>query len=96
LFRCRPVHRNPCLVVGCTDEGALKEAFAKFGTVETVFAPKGENFAFVHFEDKYDAENAMNAMNGTTIGGKTVQVTDGKTANKHVAAWRTSLVGAAK
>ena len=138
-FSLRPVHRNPCLVLGCTDKDALREAFGKFGAVAEVFCPEGQTFGFVTFEDKYDAENAMNALNGTQIGGKTVEVsdalprappprartgpsaapsylfsysrlesltngaapcpapakvTDGKCANKHVSAWRTSLVKA--
>ena len=45
----RPVHKNPCLVVGCTDEEALKEAFEKHGTVEGIHVPEGQNFAFVRF-----------------------------------------------
>merc|ERR1711959_336533 len=53
------VHKNPCLVVGCTDEEALKEAFEKHGTVEGIHVPEGQNFAFVRFEDKYTAEVAM-------------------------------------
>ena len=138
-FCLRPVHRNPCLVLGCTDKDALREAFGKFGAVAEVFCPEGQTFGFVTFEDKYDAENAMNALNGTQIGGKTVEVsdalprappraqeqapsaapsylfscprlesltngaapcpapakvTDGKCANKHVSAWRSSLVKA--
>jgi len=51
-------------------------------------------FAFA--EDKYDAENAMNALNGSEIGGKQVKVTDGKGANKEVAAWRASCMAAFK
>merc|ERR1712078_171451 len=45
----RPVHNNPCLVVGCNDTEALKEAFEKHGTVQDVFNPEGQNFAFVRF-----------------------------------------------
>ena len=30
---CRPVHRNPCLVLGCSDESSIREAFEKFGKV---------------------------------------------------------------
>ena len=70
------MHRNPCLVLGCTDKDALREAFGKFGAVAEVFCPEGQTFGFVTFEDKYDAENAMNALNGTQIGGKTVEVSD--------------------
>merc|ERR1711959_754097 len=90
----RPVHRNPCLVLGCTDEEALKAAFSPFGTIESVFSPKGQKFSFVKFEDKYAAENAMTALNGTEIGGRPVQVTDGKCAHKEVAAWRDSCAAA--
>ena len=70
------MHRNPCLVLGCTDKDALREAFGKFGAVAEVFCPEGQTFGFVTFEDKYDAENAMNALNGTQIGGKTIEVSD--------------------
>merc|ERR1712124_238611 len=83
----RPVHRNPCLVLGCSDESSIREAFEKFGKIDNVFIPEGQSFAFVRYEDKYDAENAMNALNGTQIGGKQVKVIDGKTANKEVSAW---------
>ena len=68
------MHRNPCLVLGCTDEEALKAAFSPFGAIESVFSPKGQKFSFVKFEDKYAAENAMTALNGTEIGGRPVQV----------------------
>ena len=90
----RPVHRNPCLVLGCTDEEALKAAFSPFGAIESVFSPKGQKFSFVKFEDKYAAENAMTALNGTEIGGRPVQVTDGKCAHKDVAAWHDSCAAA--
>ena len=81
--------RNPCLVLGCTDKDALREAFGKFGAVAEVFCPEGQTFGFVTFEDKYDAENAMNALNGTQIGGKTVEVSDAlPRARQVVIAWR--------
>merc|ERR1711897_16660 len=90
----RPVHRNPCLVLGCTDEEAIKEAFGEFGTIERTFAPAKAKFTFVHFEDKYDAEKAIEALDGTSIGGAKVKVTDGKCANREVEAWRAKLVKA--
>merc|ERR1712196_353850 len=80
----RSVHKNPCLVVGCTDKEALKEAFEKHGTVEGIQVPEGQNFAFVRFEDKYAAEVAMKALDGTAIAGSQVTVTDGKCSNKAV------------
>mmetsp|Transcript_7153 Transcript_7153/g.13172 ORF Transcript_7153/g.13172 Transcript_7153/m.13172 type:complete len:86 (+) Transcript_7153:17-274(+) len=61
--------------------------FREHTQVSEVFVPKGQKFAFVHFEDKYDAEKGLE-LNGTTIGGKQVKVTDGKCANKEVDAWR--------
>merc|ERR1739848_505643 len=88
----RPVHRNPCLVFGCTDEAALKEAFGKFGALAEVFEPKGQSFAFIRFEDNHDAEPAMSALNGTSIGGSEVQVTDGKCANAVVSKWRATCL----
>jgi len=45
----RPVHNNPCLVLGSSEEEALKEAFSQYGSVSETFSPKGQNFTFVHF-----------------------------------------------
>merc|ERR1712124_78397 len=87
----RPVHNNPCLVVGCNDTEALKEAFEKHGTVQDVFNPEGQNFAFVRFEDNYAAEAARKALDGSTIAGAQVAVYDGKCSNKAVLDWRKGL-----
>ena len=69
-------------------------AFGEFGTIERTFAPAKAKFTFVHFEDKYDAEKAIEALDGTSIAGAKVKVTDGKCANREVEAWRAKLVKA--
>ena len=92
----RPVHHNPCLVEGKVPAEALREAFAQHGEVAEVFAPKGQDFAFVTFADKYDAGAAIQALNGQAIGGAPVKVSDGKCANAKVAAWRRELLRTAK
>ena len=44
-----------------------------------------------HTEDKYAAEVAMKALDGTTIAGSQVTVTDGKCSNKAVVEWQKNL-----
>ena len=44
-----------------------------------------------HTEDKYAAEVAMKALDGTTIAGSQVSVTDGKCSNKAVVEWQKNL-----
>lgn len=44
-----------------------------------------------HTEDKYAAEVAMKALDGTAIAGSQVTVTDGKCSNKAVVEWQKNL-----
>lgn len=53
-------------------EDQLKEIFGRFGAVERV--KKMKDFAFVHFERRADALEAMKALQNTAIDGETIEV----------------------
>ena len=63
-----------------TDETALQNAFGAHGTVERVqiitdkFTGRSKGFAFVSMNDLKEAQNAMDAINGTEIDGRAVTV----------------------
>jgi len=61
-----------------TDEG-LRDAFARFGTVESaqvVRGPDGRSrgFGFVEMASPDDAERAITSLNGSTLDGRTIKV----------------------
>lgn len=61
-------------------EADLKEAFGRHGGVQSVSVitdretgrPRG--FAFVEMEDAEAAQNAIRALDGTDLGGRTIKV----------------------
>ncbi|KAL1465887.1 hypothetical protein WDU94_005413, partial [Cyamophila willieti] len=55
----------------CTEE-KLREAFEPYGRLERVKRIK--DYAFVHFDDRQEAINAMNHLNGQTVAGSTLEV----------------------
>lgn len=55
----------------CTEE-KLKEAFQEHGVVQRV--KKMKDYAFVHFEEREDAVRAMDAMQGRTVHGATLEI----------------------
>ncbi|XP_055627490.1 heterogeneous nuclear ribonucleoprotein R isoform X6 [Toxorhynchites rutilus septentrionalis] len=55
-----------------TSEEKLKECFEPFGRVERV--KKIKDYAFVHFEDRDHAVNAMKDLDGKEIGGSHIEV----------------------
>jgi len=63
-----------------TDEAALQQAFSAHGTVERVqmitdkFTGRSKGFAFVTMNDLKEAQNAMDALNGTTMDGRPLTV----------------------
>lgn len=59
------------LTVAVTEE-QLKEIFDRFGTVERV--KKMKDFAFVHFERRAEALEAMKTLQNTAIDGETIEV----------------------
>lgn len=63
-----------------TEESSLQDAFSAFGTVERVqlikdkFTGRSKGFAFVTMNDLKEAQNAMDAVNGTQLDGRAVTV----------------------
>lgn len=60
-------------VMPTVSEQRLKETFGRFGRIERV--KKMKDFAFVHFERRSDAVDAMQALNRTEIDGEAIDVT---------------------
>ncbi|MCU0393210.1 MAG: RNA-binding protein [Thermoflexibacter sp.] len=62
------------------NEGDLQEAFAEFGEVSSVkiitdkFTGKSKGFGFVEMDNDDEAENAIEQLNGTELGGRELQV----------------------
>lgn len=64
-----------------TTERDLEDVFSKFGTLKNVWvAQRPPGFAFIEFEDKRDAEDAVNHLDGSRINGvrAKVQMSHGK------------------
>ena len=53
-------------------EEKLKESFEVHGAIQRV--KKIKDYAFVHFEERDDAVRAMDALNGRTLSGATLEV----------------------
>jgi cold-inducible RNA-binding protein len=61
-----------------TDDG-LRDAFARYGTVESaqvVRGPDGRSrgFGFVEMANPEDAERAVSGLNGSSLDGRTIRV----------------------
>merc|ERR1711936_1076968 len=55
----------------------LQSEFDKFGQVVDVYNT-GKGFAFVTFDQKEDASNAMREMDGATVNGQQIKVNEAK------------------
>ncbi|KAG6503574.1 polyadenylate-binding protein RBP47-like [Zingiber officinale] len=78
---------NTTVFVGGLDpdvsEDDLKEAFSQYGEIASVKIPLGKQCGFVLFVHRNNAEEAMQQLNGTTIGKQTVRLSWGRNpANK--------------
>merc|ERR1719400_2701745 len=73
---------NNCTVYvgGCStgDEGALRRAFNPFGRILEVRYFKDKGYAFVRYDNKESACNAIVAVNSTEVGGQIVKCSWGK------------------
>lgn len=71
------------LAFSVTDE-ELSQAFAAFGNVASArvvmdrMTGRSKGFGFVEIEDDGAADDAINKMNGQTIGGRPVRVSEAK------------------
>ncbi|EEF43723.1 nuclear acid binding protein, putative [Ricinus communis] len=81
---------NTTIFVGGIDSDIsdedLRQPFSQFGEVVSVKIPAGKGCGFVQFADRKSAEDALQSLNGTTIGKQTVRLSWGRSpANKQ---WR--------
>ncbi|KAI4316737.1 hypothetical protein L6164_024686 [Bauhinia variegata] len=65
-----------------TDED-LRQSFSQYGEIVSVKIPVGKGCGFVQFANRNNAEEALQKLNGTTIGKQTVRLSWGRNpANK--------------
>mmetsp|Transcript_82767 Transcript_82767/g.239168 ORF Transcript_82767/g.239168 Transcript_82767/m.239168 type:complete len:319 (+) Transcript_82767:77-1033(+) len=57
-----------------TKKTSLQEAFGEFGRIIRIEVPEGKSVAFVEFEEKRDANDAIEDMNGKAIEGRRIGV----------------------
>lgn len=81
---------NTTIFVGGIDSDVsdedLRQPFSQFGEVVSVKIPVGKGCGFVQFSNRKSAEDALQSLNGTTIGKQTVRLSWGRSpANKQ---WR--------
>ena len=67
-----------------TTESDITQAFAGFGPVESVSiitdrdTGRSKGFGFVQMADQSDADKAINALNGTEMGGRNLTVNEAR------------------
>jgi RNA recognition motif-containing protein len=65
-------------------EADLRDLFGRHGTVESVAVVtdrqtgQSRGFAFVEMEDGHGAQEAIRALDGTDLGGRTIKVNEAK------------------
>ncbi|KAJ1279654.1 hypothetical protein BS78_04G170700 [Paspalum vaginatum] len=73
---------NRTVYVGGLDpnvsEDELRKAFAKYGDLASVKIPVGKQCGFVQFVNRADAEEALQGLNGSTIGKQAVRLSWGR------------------
>ncbi|XVE66873.1 hypothetical protein DITRI_Ditri08aG0114900 [Diplodiscus trichospermus] len=73
---------NATIFVGGLDsevsDDDLRQPFSHFGEVISVKIPPGKGCGFVQFADRKSAEDAIQSLNGTTIGKQTVRLSWGR------------------
>uniref|UniRef100_A0A0D9VHB6 RRM domain-containing protein n=1 Tax=Leersia perrieri TaxID=77586 RepID=A0A0D9VHB6_9ORYZ len=73
---------NRTIYVGGLDpnvtEEELRKAFAKYGDLASVKIPVGKQCGFVQFVNRPDAEEALQGLNGSTIGKQAVRLSWGR------------------
>jgi len=57
-----------------TKKTALQESFGEFGRIIRIEVPDGKTVAFVEYEEKRDANDAIDCMNGKAIEGRRIGV----------------------
>ncbi|XP_021286065.1 polyadenylate-binding protein RBP47B-like isoform X2 [Herrania umbratica] len=80
---------NATIFVGGLDSDVsdddLRQPFSQFGDIISVKIPPGKGCGFVQFANRKNAEDAIQSLNGTTIGKQTVRLSWGRSlGNKQV------------
>ncbi|XP_076901746.1 polyadenylate-binding protein RBP47C'-like [Bidens hawaiensis] len=80
---------NTTIFVGGLDptvsDEDLKQPFSQYGDIVSVKIPTGKGCGFVQFANRNNAEEALQKLNGTTIGKQTVRLSWGRNpANKQM------------
>ncbi|XP_057424329.1 polyadenylate-binding protein RBP47C-like isoform X2 [Lotus japonicus] len=80
---------NTTIFVGGLDpnvtEEDLRQPFSQYGEIVSVKIPVGKGCGFVQFANRNNAEEALQKLNGTTIGKQTVRLSWGRNpANKQI------------
>jgi len=66
------------------DENQLEELFKQYGQVSDVqvitdrYTGQAKGFAFVEMSNEEEAQNAIQALNGTQLGGRTLTVNEAR------------------
>jgi RNA recognition motif-containing protein len=78
-----------------TSEDGLRSLFELYGTVQRVALitdpHKGRGFAFVEMSNDAEMEAAMTALNGMSVGGKTLKVCEARPRNDRAFSNRSSV-----
>ncbi len=67
-----------------TDDQELQSAFERFGAVKEArvvvdrYSNRSRGFGFVEMEDPGEAQNAISAMNGADLSGRTLNVNEAR------------------
>uniref|UniRef100_A0A0E0E517 RRM domain-containing protein n=1 Tax=Oryza meridionalis TaxID=40149 RepID=A0A0E0E517_9ORYZ len=80
---------NTTVFVGGLDpnvsEDDLRQTFSQYGEISSVKIPVGKQCGFVQFVQRKNAEDALQGLNGSTIGKQTVRLSWGRNpANKQL------------
>ncbi|KAF5091330.1 RNA-binding protein [Methanospirillum sp. J.3.6.1-F.2.7.3] len=61
-----------------TNETQIRELFAPFGTVDNVKLIEQKGFGFVEMSTSEEAQNAMDSLNQTEFGGRTLRIDEAR------------------
>ena len=60
------------------NETQIRELFAQFGTIESVKRIGQKGFGFVEMSSSEEAQNAMDSLNQTEFGGRTLRIDEAR------------------
>jgi RNA recognition motif-containing protein len=61
-----------------TNETQIREIFAPYGTVDSVKLIEQKGFGFVEMSTSEEAQNAMDSLNQTDFGGRTLRIDEAR------------------